>query len=690
MRISTLYPILIAGLTLISAAAAGVVAYRVAERALVEVAESKLVALREARRSVLVSTLAELKRDIELLGSSELIRVALPAFQRGFRALGDDAGATLRRHYVDRNPLPVGDRDGYLDARDGSAWSVAHRRFHPWLRRFVREHGYQDLFMFAPDGTLLYSVFKESDFATGPVDGPWLGTGLAIAFENAIAQVADAPHLGERTEYAGAALALRPASDRRPAEVGFVDFAPYAPSFGAPAGFAAIPVVDAGGVVLGVLAIELPIWQIDEDMQAGEGFGDSGQTYLVGPDGLMRSQSRFSSTSTVLSTSVDTRATRAALAGQTGAGRLLDYRGELVLSAWAPVSFLGSRWAIVAEVELSEVLAPVAEMRWAMAMAVGAVMLAVLLLGVVLARRLSVPVVAITRAMDELAEGEVEVEIPYRDRRDEVGEMAAAMQVFEQRTRDLRREIKLRTEAEQTAREMQEEILPRGEHIERYEDRHRIAIVSHFEPSSTLSGDFWGMESIDEHRLGVYLVDFAGHGVNAALNTFRLHALLGHLGPISDDPREHLREINLALTRILSRGQYATMLCGIIDTRRDVFTYAAAAATHPLIVMPDTSEPILADSAGLPLGLFEDAEHELRTVSFPSGAALVLYSDALTESPDRDGVRLGEEGLVRLVAEHLQTSSPELLLDHVIERFRAGIDTAVPDDLTLISVWRRR
>jgi len=93
MRISTFYPVVIAGLTLVSATAAGLVAYNVAASALLEAAQSKLIALRQARHAVLQSTLSDLEGDLELLGSSELMRLALPAFQRAYRALGDEAGA---------------------------------------------------------------------------------------------------------------------------------------------------------------------------------------------------------------------------------------------------------------------------------------------------------------------------------------------------------------------------------------------------------------------------------------------------------------------------------------------------------------------------------------------------------------------------------------------------------------------
>ncbi len=663
MRISTSYPLFIVSLALLAALVTGVVAYRGSVEELRRAADDKLVSLREARVAALDAYLDSIRQDLRVVATSVVVRDALPAFVEAWEALGPDPTALLQRLYIDENPHPTGQKERLDDPGDGSRYSAAHRRFHLRLRNFLRERGYYDIFLFSPAGDLVYTVFKERDYATNLDDGPWRDTGLGRAFR-----------------------AARDAA--RPEFQAFVEFAPYEPSHGAPASFIATAAFDRSGRMIGVLAFQMPIGRINEIMQVSAGMGESGETYIVGPDLLMRSDSRFSEESTILRTRVDTDTVHRALAGETGVAPTPDYRGIPVLSAYGPLEFLGTTWAIMAEVDEAEVLAGVRDMRRYMLFTGAAIALLVTAAGVFLSLRLSRPITAMTRVMDQLAEGDVEIEIPSQGRRDEIGEMAAAVRVFEERTRLLRREIKMRTEAESSARQMQEDLMPRPELVRKFEDRHGLAIVSHFEPSFTLSGDFWGMANLGDTKLGVYLVDFSGHGVNAALNTFRLHTLIEQLGPIPDDPSSYLRTLNGYLSRLLSQGNYATMLCGIIDTAADRFSYAAAAATHPLVFLPD-GELIVGESSGLPLGIMQDAAHEIREAPFPKGSVLFLYSDALIEIPDSNGIRMGDEGLVDRVSDHLRKHGPEDLLVTIIEGFMASIDAPLADDLTALSLWRK-
>jgi len=89
-------------------------------------------------------------------------------------------------------------------------------------------------------------------------------------------------------------------------------------------------------------------------MRFTEGMGDSGETYLVGKDGVMRSDSRFSEVSTVLDTRVDTETVALALEGQQGVQITQDYRGIMVLSAYDYIDFDGIRWAVMAEIDAAE------------------------------------------------------------------------------------------------------------------------------------------------------------------------------------------------------------------------------------------------------------------------------------------------------------------------------------------------
>ena len=87
-----------------------------------------------------------------------------------------------------------------------------------------------------------------------------------------------------------------------------------------------------------------------------------------------------------------------------------------------------------------------------------------------------------------------------------------------------------------SARAMQQALLPQTAHVETLANRHRVRIGSHFEASSELGGDIWDIVTLNDHRFGVYMADFSGHGVTAALNTFRLHTLIQELPPPPEAP----------------------------------------------------------------------------------------------------------------------------------------------------------
>ena len=253
-----------------------------------------------------------------------------------------DANAlSLQAAWIAANRNPLGSKH-LLDATgDGSAYDEAHRRLHPSLRQFVEKFGYYDVFLIdAATGDVVYSMYKELDFATNLNRGAWAGTALAKAFRSALRQPRD-----------GFAIE---------------DFATYTPSYDAPAGFSAVPIHD-GGRLIGVLAFQLPLDRISKVMAERSGLGETGETYLVGADHLMRSDSFLDPEhrSVVASFrhpdagSVKTESATRALAGDTGASVTADYRGNPVLSAYMPVDAAGLKWALLAEIDTAEAFADV-------------------------------------------------------------------------------------------------------------------------------------------------------------------------------------------------------------------------------------------------------------------------------------------------------------------------------------------
>ena len=193
-----------------------------------------------------------------------------------------------------------------------------------------------------------------------------------------------------------------------------------------------MPVFNQIGAFIGVVALQMPVGRINDMMQVATGLGETGEAYIVGEDFLMRSDSRFSETSTILNRLVYTATSQKALAGESGIEVLEDARGGAVVSAYAPIEFMGARWAILAEISQAELLAPIAETGTFMIVAVAGILLLVTAVGIALARGLSRPIVEMTGNMRRLAAGDLDVEIGSTDRTDEIGEMAAALDVFKE------------------------------------------------------------------------------------------------------------------------------------------------------------------------------------------------------------------------------------------------------------------
>ncbi|MCR6633173.1 MAG: SpoIIE family protein phosphatase [Magnetospirillum sp.] len=238
-----------------------------------------------------------------------------------------------------------------------------------------------------------------------------------------------------------------------------------------------------------------------------------------------------------------------------------------------------------------------------------------------------------------------------------------------------------------TARSMQSELLPQPAELEWLARRYGAQVSGFFETSSTLGGDLWGIDPLDDHRLVLWLADFSGHGVTAALNTFRLHTLLEHSGEDRDRPAAFLAEINQRLVGLLPRGQYATMLYGVVDVRDGVFRYAAAAAPRPLVARP--GEPVgLGDGSGLPLGVSRSAVYAERELPMPPGGVLFLYSDALTETPSENGAKLGPTGVADLVRDVVDARGEQVDVNSLLAPFLATVRRPLRDDLTAVCCVR--
>lgn len=245
----------------------------------------------------------------------------------------DDEAIALQYAYISTNPHPLGSKEEQDSATTGLEYDKLHAAVHPSVRTYLREFGYYDIFLVDIEtGDIVYSVFKELDYATSLLDGPYASTNFAEVYKEA------------RTATS---------SD----EVFFADFRPYTPSYEAPASFVASAIFD-GQEKVGVAVFQMPLDQITAVMSERAALGETGEAYLVGPDNLMRSDSyRDPQCRTVMASfrnpssgAVKSEPALAALRGETGTDHYTNYAGVKVISAYRPLDILGEQWAMLVEI----------------------------------------------------------------------------------------------------------------------------------------------------------------------------------------------------------------------------------------------------------------------------------------------------------------------------------------------------
>ena len=267
----------------------------------------------------------------------------------------------LQFHYISNNPHPTGQKSALDDAGDGSDYSRVHATYHPLMRSFLEKFGYYDIFLVDDvTGYMVYSVFKEVDFATSLLKGVYSKTNFGRVVEEA-------------------------ASNTDKSFVRLIDFEPYDPSYWAPASFIARPIFD-GDQKLGILVFQMPINKINQVLTGNnkwneDGLGESGETFIVGSDYKMRSMSReliedndqyfnklksmgyansiirqIKKTNTnILLEKVELDSVSKALKGTMSTQLEKDQSGVERLNAFAPLDIADVHWAIMSTMKEKEV-----------------------------------------------------------------------------------------------------------------------------------------------------------------------------------------------------------------------------------------------------------------------------------------------------------------------------------------------
>ncbi|MDP1773351.1 MAG: response regulator [Methylobacter sp.] len=375
--------------------------------ALETAAKEKLVAVSEARVSELSRWLDTLQAYISIFSVSTTTITLLGDLSAEFHNLGDNAQMLLQQNYL------ATENDNRTRQMPASiaAYDKIHRVTQLYFNRRHNAFGLDDIFLIDTQGNVVFSLKKANDFATNLRSGPWRDSGLARAVTPLL-------------------------HDAVPGQLSFSDFSQYAPDKMQPASFIAMPVFDEEKQrFLGVVAIQLPIAKMSELMSDKTGMGETGEVIVVGKDGWMLTDSRFSKESTILKRQINTKPSETVLSGKTATLIAPDYRGIEIIARVKPftpfANALGDKvlWGIVTKIEHSEVLREYYNLQRVLLFTTAGLILFAVSLGIWGGRTVTRPLIRITDALTRLANGE-QISVPELNRTDEIGEIAKAAETF--------------------------------------------------------------------------------------------------------------------------------------------------------------------------------------------------------------------------------------------------------------------
>ena len=342
--------------------------------------------------------------------------------------------------YYTAAPRPTPDSLPIEDAGDGSAWSAANARFDFYMRGIATRFDFRDALLFDLQGNVVYSVMKGPDLGTNILTGPYRESKLREAYQKALASN----------------------------DIDFVwitDFQPYQPQLDTPTAWVVSP-VGMNGKIDGVMALPVPIAKINKIMTADRhwdaaGMGPATETYLAGPDDLMRSDSReflqdpkdyrrqsidagtppdvvdraIRLGGTTLVQPVPTAGLRAAQRGETGVITATDYEGNQELEAYAPLNIPNSdlHWSILATRDNSDAFARLGRFVKTLVIAVTALVFAICVASMIVAQAAVRPVRRLEEGTRKISSGDYDINIPVTAR-DEIGDLTAA---FNEMSRNL-------------------------------------------------------------------------------------------------------------------------------------------------------------------------------------------------------------------------------------------------------------
>ncbi|MEI6766700.1 MAG: histidine kinase [Bacteroidota bacterium] len=214
-----------------------------------------------------------------------------------------------------------------------------------------------------------------------------------------------------------------------------------------PAIYIGTPIAPGAGILPAVLVFGISINAINSimlEVDPKNGLGESGETYLVGSDSLMRSSSRFRENS-VFRTRVATKAIRDGFSGIDSTSRYPDYRNIPVYGSYSKLNIPGLDWVIAAEIDVNEAMVPIKTLMYEIIFITVFIALALFIFTWIISKQITRPIVKLKVAADCITKGNYNINIAETSK-DEIGALTATFNKMAAHIREQTSELKEREE----------------------------------------------------------------------------------------------------------------------------------------------------------------------------------------------------------------------------------------------------
>jgi serine phosphatase RsbU (regulator of sigma subunit) len=204
-------------------------------------------------------------------------------------------------------------------------------------------------------------------------------------------------------------------------------------------------------------------------------------------------------------------------------------------------------------------------------------------------------------------------------------------------------------------------------------------------PAEVVGGDYYDFIQVSDDKLAVCIGDVSGKGLSAALLMANLHAIVRSQSFVNTSPRESVSLTNKMIYESSRDDMFITLFYGLIDTKQKQFTYTNGGHNFPLYINQDGNIKGL-DTDGLVIGINSKVKYSENHLFLRKNDSIILYSDGIIDAFDIKGNQFGEERLNKLIKEHIELSSEDLInkIFTEVESFSNG--NVQFDDMTMVVV----